>query len=54
MVMNIAIMQALKAVVTEYAEGRGPLVKFAKQNEKIVAMAKKDPSLFRHLGAVKA
>lgn len=49
--MKKAILQALHAVVTEYAEGRGPLVKYAEQNAKLVAMATENPSLFRYLGA---
>jgi len=32
---NRELMKALEAVVSEYANGRGPLVKFEKQNEAI-------------------
>lgn len=41
---------ALLAIVTEYAEGRGPLVKNKEINDKLIALAKKDKTLFRVLG----
>ncbi|WP_429037497.1 hypothetical protein [Aeromonas media] len=50
--MRLDILIALKAIATEYAEGRGPLVKFAKQNEVLMAHARANPGAFRRLGAV--
>lgn len=50
--MKLDILIALKAIATEYAEGRGPLVKFAKQNEVLMAHARANPGAFRRLGAV--
>lgn len=47
---NIDLYKALQAVVTEYAEGRGPLVKFKEQNDKIIELTKNNPNLFRYLG----
>ncbi|KAE9634745.1 hypothetical protein [Aeromonas veronii] len=44
------LMKALGAVVSEYAEGRGPLVKFASQNEKLIRLAHENSNLFRYLG----
>ncbi|QCG49461.1 hypothetical protein [Aeromonas schubertii] len=44
------LMKAVEAVVSEYAEGRGPLVKFAEMNMKLIELATKDDSLFRYLG----
>ncbi|QEG08600.1 hypothetical protein [Aeromonas phage 4L372D] len=48
--MKNDIYKALLAIVTEYAEGRGPLVKYKEQNDKIMELVNKDPSLFRVLG----
>lgn len=42
--------KALLAIVTEYAEGRGPLVKFRDVNNKLIELARQDPNLFRVLG----
>jgi hypothetical protein len=50
--MRLDILVALKAIATEYAEGRGPLVKFAKQNEALMAHARANPGAFRKLGVV--
>jgi len=47
---NRELMKALEAVVSEYANGRGPLVKFEKQNEAIVKLVSENKSLFRYLG----
>lgn len=44
------LMKALEAVISEYAEGRGPLVKFAEQNAKLIEMATQNSNLFRYLG----
>ncbi|ULG01810.1 hypothetical protein phiA047_0079 [Aeromonas phage phiA047] len=48
--MKNDIYKALLAIVTEYAEGGGPLVKYKEQNDKIMELANNDPSLFRVLG----
>lgn len=48
--MKSDIYKALLAIVTEYSEGRGPLVKYKEQNNKIIELVSKDPSLFRVLG----
>lgn len=48
--MKNDIYKALLAIVTEYAEGRGPLAKYKEQNDKIMELVSKDPTLFRVLG----
>lgn len=48
--MKNDIYKALLAIVTEYAEGRGPLVKYKEQNDKIMELVSKDPTLFSVLG----
>lgn len=47
---KIEMYKALLAVVTEYAEGRGPLIKYKSMNDKIIEMTKNDSTLFRYLG----
>lgn len=46
------IEDALEAVRDEYKNGRGPLVKFKEQNEKLIELTKNNNKLFRHLGVM--
>lgn len=47
---KIELYKALLEVVHQYSIGDGSLDKYKEQNDKIIAMTKENPNLFRYLG----